>query len=377
MALLLSTALIPPALAQSDKEFVPEKVTVQERINPGPNVFVLDQSWSGASSLNVLSADDLSTKGNMSIGLVSQVTMSPDRKTAYFASIYPERIMRGPVHATLEEFDVDTLTVRREIPLLDKMAEVSPSDSLLTLSADGAFMFVANATPASSVSVVDLSAGTLVSEIPTPGCWSMYPTTKGAGFTTLCGDGTFQTITIGADGSAAKTTKSEKIFDPDTDPLFIQGVRAGNDLIFISFNGNIYRVTDGDKAPTLVDKYSIVDGIDGGWAPGGVEILAYNKAHDVLFVTMHPDASEGSHKDPATEVWAVTLADKTVQYRSVVSGVASIAVTGGDKPVLFGANDEDGVVTRYDVDPEAKFAAKLTETAEDVGSFIPLVIAEP
>jgi methylamine dehydrogenase heavy chain len=55
--------------------------------------------------------------------------------------------------------------------------------------------------------------------------------------------------------------------------------------------------------------------------------------------------------------------------------VKSISVTQGKEPVLFGLNDDEGVLTRYDVDPEAKFALKLSGKLESVGKSAVLVYA--
>lgn len=139
--------------------------------------------------------------------------------------------------------------------------------------------------------------------------------------------------------------------------------RVGQDLVFPSFKGNLYRVSDSGKAPKLVEKFSVVEGIDGDWAPGGVDVSAYNAAHNVLFLTMHSGAQEGSHKNGAEELWAIDLKRKQVLYRSVVPHLASIAVTNGKQPVLFGLN-EDSELIRYAIDPQARFAAKPTHTVE-------------
>ncbi|KQT64048.1 MULTISPECIES: amine dehydrogenase large subunit [unclassified Aureimonas] len=373
LALAFGTAAFAPAHAQ--EEFEPEQLSVEAKVRPGPNIFVLDQSWKGSSRLNVLSADDLSVKGIISVGLVGQATFSPDLKTAYLTSAYAKRIVRGPTEAVLEEYDTETLKLRREIPISEKFAQTAPAKSALVLSGDGKFAFVQNATPATSVTVVDLTSGASVAEVPTPGCFAIFPAAAGAKFTTLCGDGTLASFTVAADGKASPPQKSAPIFDAAKDALFIQAERVGADLLFTSFNGNLYRVSDAGEAPKLVDKFSYVESVEGSWRPGGVEIMAYNPAHDVLFVTMHPGGKEGSHKDAATEIWAIKVADKKVLYRSAVHGVKSIAVTQGPAPVLFASDPEEGNVTRYEIDPEAKFAAKLTVTAESVGIFVPLVVA--
>jgi methylamine dehydrogenase heavy chain len=364
--------LASPAAAQ---EFQPETLTVKEAIDPGPNVFVANQSWDGASTVNVLSADDLSRKGNLAVGLTVQFVTSADAKTGYATSVYMKRYTYGPVEAVLQEFDIPTLSVKREIVIPNKMAQVASTKSFLRLSADEKYAFVQNATPATSVTVVDLAAGKPIAEVPTPGCFSIYPAASGIAFSTLCGDGTVQKFTVAADGTFSAPATSEKIFDADSDPLFVQAERVGDNLVFVSFTGNVYTLADAGEKVTLVDKHSFVEGVDGGWRPGGVEIMAYNGTHDVLFLTMHPDGKEGSHKDAGKEVWAYRVADKELLSRSEVEDTTSIAVTGGTEPVLFALNDEEGAMVRYEVDPEADFEATAAGKVEELGDFAPLVLA--
>lgn len=84
-----------------------------------------------------------------------------------------------------------------------------------------------------------------------------------------------------------------------------------------------------------------------------------------MFVTMHPDAKDGSHKNGATEVWAIDMKEKTVLYRSHVEHMTHIAVTDdAQAPVLFGVDGHGGSVYRYEIDPTAKFAAKFTGTLQ-------------
>ena len=354
--------------AQADEGFVPETLTVEQHIKPGDNLFVLDQNWKGPSRVNVLSGDDLSNKGIVSMGVVGQMVLSQDRKPVWTTSIYAKRIMYGPQEAVLQEFDVDTLSLKREIPIAVKMAQTAPYSSMLRLNADENYMLVQNATPASSVTVVDLTAGRQIAEIPTPGCWGVYPAPTGLKFSMLCGDGTAATVEFRPTGIFFPAQRSAKFFDVDSDPLFMHAERAGKDLLFTSFNGNLYRLSDEGASLKLRDKVSVTAGVPGDWAPGGFQVSAWNPANGVLFLAMHPDAKEGSHKEAATEVWAWDLKRQKLMYRSVVEEPVSITVTPGKHPVLFGIGEE-GLVTRYEVDPEARFAARLTRKVEDVGEF--------
>lgn len=78
LAAAVSTLAMGQAFAE--EEFVPEKITVEERIKPGPNVFTVDQSWTGASRINVVGAGELDRKGNLSVGLVTQFVLTKTRR---------------------------------------------------------------------------------------------------------------------------------------------------------------------------------------------------------------------------------------------------------------------------------------------------------
>ncbi|WP_372966172.1 amine dehydrogenase large subunit [Marinobacter sp.] len=353
---------------QATEAFVPEVLTVEERIKPGPNLFVLDQSWDGSSQTVVLSRDDLSIKGNLSFGIVGQMAVNSDFTRLYSLSHYAKRIMSGPTESVLEEYDIPTLTTLREVIVPNKAAQVAPSNAILAISHDDNYAYVQNATPATSVTVVDLKDGSVLQEVPTPGCYGIYPAMDSVKFTTVCGDGRFQSFSLGSNGQFGSPESSETIFDPDQDPIFIVGKRAGENLLFISFSGDLYQVSDSDKAPRLVSKKTVASMGDGAWAPGGVDVIAYNEANDLVFVTMHSEPYDGSHKNGADEVWAVDLKSGEVHGRTAVKHLVSLSVTDGEQPVLFGL-DEDGMLYRYEVQVDADFALEETNSVEGVGGW--------
>src|SRR6266850_1034543 len=140
-------------------ELQPQHLNVKAAIDPGSNVFTIDQEWGGASSINVFSAKDLTYKGNMSSGTMAQMLLSDDGKTAYTASVFMKRIAYGDAEMVLQAFDVATLSVGREIVLPPKFAMLTPYRHMLAESGDGKYVYVQNATPATSVMVVDVGAG--------------------------------------------------------------------------------------------------------------------------------------------------------------------------------------------------------------------------
>ena len=347
-----------PALA--DEPIAPETFTVEAALKPGPNLFVASSGWAGAGVINIFSAADLSYKGNYANGFNGQMAISAGGTVGYTASAYPKRIMKGPIEAVLERFDVSTLKTTRDITILPKFILGQAAHGMLQVSADGERAYVQNATPATSVTVVNLKTGKVVSEIPIPGCWTINLAKDGTRFTTLCGDGRFLTVRLGPDGRATGQAYSEKIFDPEKDPLFTHAERVGADLVFVSFSGVFHRVSDAGDTARLVSTYAFAKEIPGGWAPGGYEVMGYNAPNGIIFIAMHPGARDGSHKNPSTEVWAVDLERRTVLYRSMAPGLTHLAVSQDKVPVIFGTNSHGEGLFRYETDPTAKFAAKLT-----------------
>lgn len=78
-----------PALTQELPPPVPfETVGVKPAIDPGPNMFVLTQSWDGASTFQVYDAVDFTYKGGMTTGSMAQTQLLADGTRAYTISTY-------------------------------------------------------------------------------------------------------------------------------------------------------------------------------------------------------------------------------------------------------------------------------------------------
>lgn len=373
LTLFTTLGILSFTTSQAAEPFKPERISVEKNISPGPNVFVLDQNWKGASTITVLSADDLSTKGNISDGLISQFTLSQDKKHLYTASVYPKRIMSGPTEAVVQDFDIATLSQIKEMETLPKMAQVAPSINSFQLSAEDKYAFVQNATPAASVSVISLATGQHLLEVPTPGCWGIYASQQPGKFSSLCGDGTIASYQIAADEKNYQASKSEKLFDSDKDALFLAAQRDGDTLMFTSFTGNMVVVSDKAAKATLVEKFNYTDGVEGHWVPGGFQILAYNKPNNLMFVTMHPDGKEGSHKDAAKEVWGIDMAGHKVVTRFKVDNPVAVTVSATEQPQLFTLKDneegEGGTVTKYSFSNDKKFTAQQQGSVKGLGDF--------
>ncbi|TMV92317.1 hypothetical protein FGG78_07930 [Thioclava sp. BHET1] len=364
LAALLLCAAAPGAFAQ-DASIKPEKLTIRPHISDGPHLFVLDFGMNGSSPIYVYDTKDFKLEGSIGTGSFGQMLMSPDKKTLYTASDYLSRYTYGTVESVIHEWDAYTLEKKREFTISPKMAQTISQTSVLNLTSDGDFLLVQNATPATSINVVDLKAGKDLVEIPTPGCWGDYPTLKGNAFTTICGDGKIVKYSFTADGKVAEPTKSAQIFDPDKDPIFTHGVRAGNDMIYVSYSGHLYAVDGAGDVPVVTKDFAFGEA---GWAPSGNALLAYDPAAKLLFVQMHSNPSDGSHKNPAEEIWAVNLETEKVVGRSKANGETGIFLSGGDTPELFGI-DYMGGAHRYEIANDGTGKLTLKNSSEHVAIF--------
>lgn len=353
--------MVFPALAQDT--FKPEVFTVEKAIKPGPNVLVNAASWDGSSKIHVYGQDGLTYKGLLSAGLTSQFVISADGKKAFVLSDYMKRYTYGPVESVLQIFDIATLTLEQEIIVPNKAVKAIGMTNLIELSADEKFLYIQNATPATSVSVVDLVQSKVVKEVPTPGCYGIYAAKKAGKFSTLCGSGQMKTHSL--EGGEYQTATSAQIFNVDSDPLYIHAQRRGNgQLIFTSFNGNLYLLDDSGKSVVLKEKLAVTQNIEGNWAPGGYAISVYHKPSDQVFMVMHSEAYEGSHKDMSEEIWAYSLAKKKLISRSEAPHLVALAVTQDKQPKLYGSNEEEETVDEYTLSDAKKYV--FSKTASDV-----------
>jgi methylamine dehydrogenase heavy chain len=325
-----------------------ETLTVEKSIKEGPNVFLVDWGINVSSKITVLGADDLSMKGNMGAGAFAQAVLSADGNTLYTASVYLSRYTYGDLTAVMHEYDVATLTARREFVISEKLAQAESQPALLALTPDERFMIVQNATPATSVSIVDLEQGKEIAEVPTPGCWGGIPAIDAMQFTALCGDGTMISHSFDGKGGFSDPARSKVVFDPEADALFTNPIRnKDGDLVFMSFNGNFYVVKDSNGAPELIGKHAI-GGADAGWAPGGSEVMTYHAPTDTAFISMHSKAYDGSHKNGAEEIWAVDMTTMKLVGRIKGHHENSVYITQTEQPTLFGSG-ESGGISKYTI----------------------------
>jgi methylamine dehydrogenase heavy chain len=317
--------------------------------------------------LNVIDGDALALQGMVATGFAGLPALSPDRSELYVATTYYTRLNHGERIDVVDIYDLATLAHKGEIAIPPKHAMALPYHGVIRTSIDGRLLFVQNATPAQSVSVVDLRTRQFVAEIQTPGCWIILPSqTHAPRFSTLCGDGTLLTVTLEDDGKPKSMKRSAPFFDPDADPLFVHAENIGDRYFFVSFKGRVHTANVGGEVAQFEAPWSLVTPADArqGWRPGGYQPLALPERSGKLYVAMHSRGVEGSHKNPAKEIWAFDLAAKKRIARAPGSNAIAIATSRDETPKLYAIDGVKMALAVYDTAPKLVARRRMEGVAE-------------
>jgi len=364
-----------PFMASAQEPLQPEQVTVEAIPAGTPKLFVADLAIDHIvdGRVRVYDANSMKLLGMVGTGFLGQIYIPPKQDVFYVSTTYIEKITRGKRSDWLEAYDANTLKFKYDIPISTTRAQAINYHPLLQGSSDGHWVFAQNATPATSISVVDLKTKKQTAEVPNAGCYGIYPAAgNGLRFATMCGDGTFGSYTLKKNGSGATRKASEAIFDADKDALFIHGERDGNNHIFMSFAGDIYVVDLEGETAKLVEKIEMTKGIEGGWRPGGYQPYAFHAKSGVLFALMHKGGAEGSHKNPAEEIWAYDLRNKKILSRSPTTTAISVALGQGNDPVVYAIDGIGLKVMRYTADAAKGYA--LTAAGDQKAGSTPVQV---
>ncbi|MGH7949220.1 MAG: amine dehydrogenase large subunit, partial [Candidatus Binataceae bacterium] len=141
--------------------------------------FVVDVNWGGYldGKVYLFDGDSGSMLGMLSTGTYANaVEFAPDFSAIYAPEIYHSRGTRGERTDIVAIYDTKELSPVAEVIIPPKRATGLPHRAYQGISDDGRFVFVANMTPATSVSVVDVKARRFVTEVEIAGCNLVYPT---------------------------------------------------------------------------------------------------------------------------------------------------------------------------------------------------------
>jgi methylamine dehydrogenase heavy chain len=268
----------------------------------------------------------------------SATLLVPDKRPEiYVADTVWSRGSRGVRTDFITVYDSHTLNPIGEIVLPGgKRALITAMEGLIAFTDDQRLALVFNFTPASSVAVVDLVKRQVLGEVDIPGCSLIYPTGN-RGFSTLCSSGSLLSVRLDANGAVAGRAES-KVFNPlDTDPLFTASTTVAGMRYFPSLHGRIQPVDLRADDVKILPDWPLVTAADadGHWRPSGWQVVASDE-QKLLYVLMQAGAHEGTHKDPANEVWVFNAAAKTrVKRLRLVRPGSSISLTHGAEPLML------------------------------------------
>jgi methylamine dehydrogenase heavy chain len=287
--------------------------------------------------LRNVGSDSREVKGQLQAHDSATLLVPDKRPEFYVADTVWSRGVRGTRTDFITIYDTQTLNPIGEIVLPGtKRALITAMEGLLAFTDDQRMALVFNFTPASSVAVVDLVKRQVLGEVEIPGCSLVYPSGT-RGFSTLCSSGTMLTVRLDANGAVAGRSESKAFNLLDTDPLFTASTVVGGLRYFPSLHGRVQPIDmRGDEVKILPD-WPLVPAADeaGHWRPSGWQIVAGDE-QKLLYVLMQPEAHEGTHKDPATEVWVYNTATKTrIKRLRLARPGSSISLTHGTEPLLL------------------------------------------
>lgn len=167
-ALALAAAATGPASAA--EPFRPEKVTVDTVPDDVPLVFAADLAFDHLPDgrVHLFDARDFSYRGLISSGFLGLVYVPPKGDKLILATSYLDRYTRGTRSDFVEIYNPRTQVLEAEIPIPPRRAQAILYRPLLQGSSDGKLLFVQNATPATSVTVVDLGGKSPSARWPRP-----------------------------------------------------------------------------------------------------------------------------------------------------------------------------------------------------------------
>ena len=306
-------------------------------------------------------------KGFMNSSFIGMFVQARTRPEIYVAETFRSRGTRGERTDVLTIYDKTTLGPVGEVVIPPKRSSNMPTDYNLRLVDGEKLALIYNFTPAQSVSVVDVVAREFLAEIPIPGCALTYPM-GGRAFSSVCSDGSMLTVTIGPDGQQTTSSRTERFFDNDDDPMMEKAAMHDGIAYFPTFLGNIYPVDLNGAMPVVGNSWSMIDDEEGGWRPGGLQLAASDAGGNLYFL-MHPEGREGSHKDPGIEVWVFDgEAESRVKRISLELPAISISVTRDEEPLLVATN------VNMEIDVYDATSGEHLRTLGDFGQETPLIL---
>ncbi len=338
----------------------PEVSTVETLGSPSPHwLLVNDSNFLGYMDSKVLLMDTDTGRmlGQMATGgWRNAVEIAPDFTVIYSPETYYPRVTRGDREEVITVYETTGLTAIDEVLIPPKRATGAPLRGYSGMSDDGRFVYVANMTPAMSVTVADMQRREYVGEIPTAGCMIILPTGNRS-FAMICGDGSAMHITLNDAGDVIDKSKTAPFFDAQADPVTEKTARIGNTWYLVSFNGLVHPLMQEGGTLSAGTSWTLLSEAEhaAGWRPGGQQFVAAHEASGRLFVIVN-QGGDHSHKHGGKTIWVYDVAtQKRIGELALPAEADRVAVShdadpvlviGSDGPAMFVLDPDSGAVLR-------------------------------
>ncbi|MFA3791881.1 amine dehydrogenase large subunit [Aliiglaciecola sp. SL4] len=308
-------------------------------------------------------------KGTADKNLLGNFAAAKTRPEFYIVESFHSRGSRGPKIDVLAIYDKVTLTPIKEITLEHTRLQSLPRRDAITFSADEKFLYIANFSPASSFTVVNLDTHEVVGTVGTPGCVLPFPTGKRS-VTSLCSNGSLLTTILDENGVKASQQRVAPFFDTDKTPIFERPAYIDNIAYFPSFEGEIHAIDLSGEVAEYKGKWSLLNEEQkaAGWRPGGLA-LADTDEQGLMYLIMNANGFDGSQTHGGDQVWVIDVKTQTrIATIDAPNWAVSVAVTRGKEPKLVVTNEEMNLDI---INPKT---GELEKTISDFGNITPIVI---
>ena len=280
-------------------------------------------------------------KGMVNSSFIGFFASARSKPEFYVMDNFYSRGWRGERVDVITVYDKRTLSPVDEVLLKKgKRAEMLPSKYTMRLIDNDRLLLFYKFSPATSVGVMDTVKRKIVNDIALPTCAGVYPTGE-RGFSSLCGDGSMVSWQLSKNGKVKSSERVAKFFNVDDDALFEKPALVGGIAYFPTFSGNIQEIDLSAAIAKPGPKWALASAAEqaAGWRPGGAWPAA--AAGDRIYVLMHENGYEGSHKDPGGEIWVYDTNSKQRRQRIALQSPAiALDITTGDKPRIITTNVE-------------------------------------
>ena len=323
-----------PSVARLSSDY-PESLLFAQDVN-------FDALIAGRVVLLDVAADNRHYKGALDAAQFATFVESRRRDELYVAETFYSRGTRGTRTDVITIYDKENLTPIDEVLLPGgKRGLFVANRYAMRLIDKDRMLLVYNFTPAASVTLLDIERREILNEVSIPGCGLVYPSGK-RGFASLCSNGSIHVVQFDKNGKVTSEKKLPSFFNVDEDPLFDKPIYIKQVAWFPSFKGDIQALDLSGNRPQIGPRWSLLSNAERrqNWRPGGWQIASVDDA-SLIYVLMHKDGKNGSHKDGGEEVWVFDPAKKQrVQRIKLKTWGISIEATRGVAPYLAVVNAE-------------------------------------